>query len=80
MEKDNDSKLEGRIPLMENNDYEFANEGGIQQLTLDSILIDWNGAQLKNGSTLKATLNTTGQLLSYMSTISDNNKFRKYIT
>ena len=49
-------------------------------MTIDAVTIDWNGAQLKNGSTLKATLNTTGQLLSYMSTISDKNKIRKYIT
>lgn len=60
-------KVTGKV-FNTNNDYEFANEGGIQQLTLDSILIDWNGAQLKNGSTVKATLNTTGEVLSILQT------------
>lgn len=32
--------------------------------SLNAVEIDWNGAQLKNGSTVKATLNTTGESLS----------------
>ena len=35
---------------------------------INAIDIDWNGAQLKNGSTLKATLNTTGEMLSILQT------------
>ena len=31
---------------------------------VNAIDIDWNGTQLKNGSTVKATLNTIGELLS----------------
>ena len=46
-----------------NNDYEYASEDGIK-FSLDAITLDWNGAQLKNGSTVKATLNTTGEGLS----------------
>lgn len=36
-----------------NNDYEYATEDGIK-MTIDAVTIDWNGAQLKNGSTVKA--------------------------
>lgn len=39
--------------------------GGI----INAIDIDWNGAQLKNGSTVKATLNTTGEMLSILQTV-----------
>lgn len=35
---------------------------------INVIDVDWNGAQLKNGSTLKATLNTTGEMLSILQT------------
>ena len=35
---------------------------------INAIDIDWNGAQLKNGSTVKATLNTTGEMLSILQT------------
>lgn len=55
-------KVTGKV-FNTNNDYEFANEGGIQQLTLDSILIDWNGAQVAG-----KTLNTTGEMLSILQT------------
>jgi len=48
-----------------NNDYEYAAEDGIKY-SLDAITLDWNGAQLKNGSTVKATLNTTGEMLSIL--------------
>ena len=41
-------------------DYDYRN--------IQSVLIDWNGAQLKNGSTVKATLNTTGEMLSILQT------------
>ena len=44
-------------------DYDYRN--------IQSVLIDWNGAQLqlKDGSTLKAaTLNTTGEMLSILQT------------
>ena len=39
------------------------NEYGLTPI-LQALQIDWNGAQLKNGSTVKATLNTTGEGLS----------------
>ena len=35
---------------------------------VNAVDIDWNGAQLKNGSTVKATLNTTGEMLSILQT------------
>ena len=35
---------------------------------VNGLQIDWNGAQLKNGSTVKATLNTTGEMLSILQT------------
>jgi hypothetical protein len=35
---------------------------------INVIDVDWNGAQLKNGSTVKATLNTTGEMLSILQT------------
>ena len=53
----------------------------------NAVSIDWNNEKLGNkvdSATLtpgeEIIIQTTGQLLSYMSTISDNNKFRKYIT
>lgn len=36
--------------------------------SINSVNIDWNGAQLKDGSTVKATLNTTGEMLSILQT------------
>ena len=36
--------------------------------TFNAVDIDWNGAELKNGSTVKATLNTTGKMLSILQT------------
>ena len=36
-----------------NNNYEHATEDGID-MTIDAVTIDWNGAELKNGSTVKA--------------------------
>lgn len=39
--------------------------GGI----INAVEIDWNGAQLKNGSTVKATLNTTGEMFSMLKTV-----------
>lgn len=41
---------------------------GEEYRNIQSVLIDWNGAQLKNGSTVKATLNTTGEMLSILQT------------
>ena len=35
---------------------------------VNAVDIDWNGAQLKDGSTVKATLNTTGEMLSILQT------------
>ena len=35
---------------------------------INAVEIDWNAAQLKNGSTVKATLNTTGEMLSILQT------------
>ena len=35
-----------------------------KNLIFDAVNLDWNGAQLKDGSTVKATLNTTGEVLS----------------
>jgi hypothetical protein len=43
------------------------NEYGLTPI-LQALQIDWNGAQLKNGSTVKATLNTTGEMLSILQT------------
>ena len=34
-------------------DYEYPTEDGIK-MTIDAVTIDWNGAQLKNDSTVKA--------------------------
>lgn len=51
-----------------NSQYEPFNEGGSKNLIFDAVNIDWNGAQLKNGSTVKATLNTTGEMLSILQT------------
>lgn len=35
---------------------------------INMVEANWNGAQLKNGSTVKATLNTTGEMLSILQT------------
>jgi hypothetical protein len=42
--------------------------GGALPFFINAVEIDWNGAQLKNGSTVKATLNTTGEMLSILQT------------
>lgn len=48
---------------------QYSPDGGTNKaLILDAVNIDWNGAQLKNGSTVKATLNTTGEMLSILQT------------
>ena len=53
-----------------NNDYEHATEDGIK-MTIDAVTIDWNSAQMGNLTTgEKIIIDTTGQLLSYISTIS----------
>ena len=44
-------KVPGKI-FNSNNDYEYATDG--IEMTIDAVTIDWNGAQLKNGSTVKA--------------------------
>ena len=48
---------------------DIANDNGGKLPTIvNAVDIDWNGAQLKNGSTVKATLNTTGEMLSILQT------------
>lgn len=49
------------------NEFEYAAEDGVFPI-FNAVEIDWNGAQLKNGSTVKATLNTTGEMLSILQT------------
>ena len=50
----------------------FVNPAKISKLgpdiTINAIDIDWNGAELKNNSEIKATLNTTGEVLSMLKT------------
>lgn len=58
-------KVPGKI-FNSNNDYEYASDG--IEMTIDAVTIDRNGAQLKNGSIVKATLNTTGEMLSILQT------------
>lgn len=41
-----------------------ADNGGVLPTTINAVEIDWNGAELKNNSEIKATLNTTGESLS----------------
>ena len=48
------------------NDFKYA-EYGVTPF-INMVEANWNGAQLKNGSTLKATLNTTGEMLSILQT------------
>ena len=64
-------------PQYGDNDFEYADEDGVTPF-INAVEIDWNGASLGNEITDSATLttgeqiliNTTGQLLSYMSVIS----------
>ena len=44
-------KVPGKI-FNSNNDYEYATDG--IEMSIDAVTIDWNGAELKNGSTVKA--------------------------
>ena len=48
------------------NDFKYA-EYGVTPF-INMVEANWNGAQLKNGSTVKATLNTTGEMLSILQT------------
>ncbi|MBO5676899.1 MAG: hypothetical protein J6S02_02000 [Bacteroidaceae bacterium] len=41
---------------------EYSDQFGITPI-LNAVEIDWNGAELKNNSEIKATLNTTGESL-----------------
>lgn len=59
------SKIHGSSTEDLNADY---GEGGNLPTIVNAVEIDWNGAQLKNGSTVKATLNTTGEMLSILQT------------
>ena len=49
-------------PRYANNNFEYADQDGIKTF-INAVELNWNGAQLKNGSTVKATLNTTGEML-----------------
>lgn len=61
-------KLKGKYFNTENN-YQYSEEDGDPIMpAIDAIVIDWNGAQLKNGSIVKATLNNTGEMLSILQT------------
>ena len=40
-------------PRYVNNNFEYADEDGIKTF-INAVELDWNGAQLKNGSTVKA--------------------------
>lgn len=54
-------------PRYANNNFEYADQDGIKTF-INAVELNWNGAQLKNGSTVKATLNTTGEMLSILQT------------
>lgn len=60
---DNTDYLFGKL----SHEYSVFEDGDITPL-VNAVEIDWNGAQLKNGSTVKATLNTTGEMLSILQT------------
>ena len=61
-------KVTGKI-FNSNNDYEHAADG--IDMTIDAVTIDWNSAQMGNLTTgEQIIIDTTGQLLSYISTIS----------
>ena len=57
------TKISNIMTAVNNGNTEWSNMAFI-----NAIDIDWNGAQLKNGSTVKATLNTTGEMLSILQT------------
>lgn len=68
---DNIINGEGALPSKygnaNNGDFSLVQYTGIQPF-VNAVEIDWNGAQLKNGSTVKATLNTTGEMFSMLKT------------
>ena len=58
--------VKGKISSV-NYPYSLYEEDDASKL-INAVEIDWNGAQLKNGSTVKATLNNTGEMLSILQT------------
>ena len=59
--------LGGKYYNGNNGNFEYAATDGVETF-VNAVEIDWNGAQLKNGSTVKATLNTTGEMFSMLKT------------